>query len=858
MANRTMNCTEFSSLFNSSKPENHGVRLPGIEAPKDLLPKFKSYPSNNYEILVELCREGFKNLKLHKLQDNEKYVKRIKYELDVLNELGFIDYILLVWEVIAFCKKNDIPTGLGRGSAAGSLVLYVLGCTGIDPVKYELYFERFVSKIRAKKKVVDGITYLDGSLMCDVDIDVCYYNRQRVLQYLDEKFSGKTSKILTFNTLSGKLLIKECGKVIEGLSEDQVNEASKLIPKTFGQVMDIEEAYSQEDDFRNWCDEHKKVYDISLKLRNLIKNKGVHPSAIAISHDKLDEVCPTELTSDKNIVSSYDMNSVSAFSVKLDILGLRGVSVVDQTCKLLGITINDIDLNHESIYRNLQDLKAQHGLFQIEADLAYKVVREVKPKCLEELSAVLALARPGAMAYIDQYSKYSNHGDYEAVHPFFDDILKSTGGVCLYQEQLMKMVSKIGFSLDDSEQVRRCVGKKKVEEMKLWEGKIKDKIKENNLDPKIGEVLWKVANDSANYQFNKSHSLAYAALAACTVYLKFNHPKEFYLSLLRMSKYEPDPINEVSKIQKELRIFNIELLRPHLNKSSIDFEIEGDNIRFGLLSIKGVSDKTIEKITQFRKNDSNKFETFQSAKEAGVNIGILCSLIQAGALDGFKNSRSFIVYEAQLWNQLTDKEKSLCMDIAEEYDFQLVRILQAIQSKTNEKGKPLIKESRISTIRTKSEPYKKIYEQNKKSESFANWYYENHLLGYTCGTKLKEIFDKLTPNLEYIYDIVESANEIRTKVIGTVCEKPRTGTSRKGSKYLKFQIKDETGIINVMIFNDNYDTWKEYNGGKNPQEDDIIIVKGVKKDRDTIFAESFHVQSNKVYTKLSELKDKNS
>lgn len=852
-----MNSQEFCSIFKNTKIENHGVRLPIIEVPKNFLPDFKTVPSSNYEILAALCRDGYKRLKLSDSEDKDKYVERVKYELDILNELGFVDYILLVWEVITFCKKNDIPTGLGRGSAAGSLVLYLLGCTGIDPVRYGLYFERFVSKIRAKKKVVDGVTYLDGSLMCDVDIDVCYYNRHKVLQYLDEKFKGKTSKILTFNTLSGKLLIKECGKVVEGLTEDQVNHASKLIPKVFGQVMDIEEAYSSEEEFRSWCDSHGRVYSIALKLRNLIKNKGVHPSAIAISYDKLDEICPTELTSDKNIVSSYDMNSVSAFSVKLDVLGLRGVSVVDQTCKLLGMSIDDIDLNDPSIYRNLQDLRAPHGLFQIEADLAYKVTREVKPKNLEELSAVLALARPGAMNYIDTYSNYSNNGQYNPIHSFFDDILQYTGGICLYQEQMMKMAHKIGFTLDEAEILRRIVGKKKVSEVKEWKKKISDKIRENNLDPEIGEALWRVLEDSANYSFNKSHSLAYAALAACTVYLKFNHPKEFYLSLLRMSKHEPDPINEVSKIQKELHNFDIKLLRPHLNKSSVDFEIEGDDIRFGLLSIKGISDKTIEKITQFRKANSNKFETFEAAKEAGVNIGVLCALIQAGALDGFKNSRSFVVYEAQLWNILTPKEKALCMDFAEENGFQLVKILQAVQSKTNEKGKPLIKESRFSTIKTKSEPYKKILEQNQKSESFANWYYENYLLGYTCNIKLKEIFDPITPDLIYTHQAIDLPNQAKVKIIGKVFEKPKVATSKKGNKYLSFQLKDETGLINVMIFNDAYESWKAYNGGKNPEQNQIVIIKGSKKDMDTVFAESFHVQSNKVYTKLSDLKEKN-
>jgi DNA polymerase-3 subunit alpha len=216
---------------------------------------------------------------------------------------------------------------------------------------------------------------------------------------------------------------------------------------------------------------------------------------------------------DKDIVSGYDMDLASLVSVKLDLLGLRSATVVDEICKLVGISTDDIDFNDEFIYQNLQDLRCPHGLFQIEAPTNYKVVRKVKPRNLEQLSAVLALARPGALDYLDQYALYTEHDTYDAVHPFFDDILSSTGGVCLYQEQMMKMAHKIGFTLDEAEILRRIVGKKKVKEVKEWKQKIADKIKENKLDEEIGDILWKVLEDSANYSFNKSHSISYAALS---------------------------------------------------------------------------------------------------------------------------------------------------------------------------------------------------------------------------------------------------------------------------------------------------------------------------------------------------------
>ena len=386
----------FTKSFVDYNLDIHGVRLPQFEISDEYKREAEAASDcNNYDFLRKLCLNRFSELGLKKgTQEYDKYVDRIKYELETLKDLGFIDYVLLVWDVINFCKINDIPVGLGRGSAAGSIVLYLIGVTGIDPIEHDLYFERFISKIRAKKKEVDGVTYLDGSLMCDVDLDICYYRRQEVIKYLDEKFVGKTSKILTLNTLSGKLLMKECSKIVAEKSETEANEVSSLIPKTFGQVMDIKQAYEEEEKFKAWCDGDKETYNIALKLRNLIKNKGVHASAISLSYDQMEDTCPSELTSQKDaVVTSYDADWISIFNVKLDLLGLRGVSVVDDVCKQVGIKVTDIDLDDPFIYRQLQDFRSPHGSFQIEANTNFKVCQKVKPKNLEELSAVLALAR---------------------------------------------------------------------------------------------------------------------------------------------------------------------------------------------------------------------------------------------------------------------------------------------------------------------------------------------------------------------------------------------------------------------------------------------------------------------------------
>jgi DNA polymerase III alpha subunit len=417
----------------------------------------------------------------------------------------------------------------------------------------------------------------------------------------------------------------------------------------------------------------------------------------------------------------------------------------------------------------------------------------------------------------------------------------------------MQMAHKIGFTLDEAEILRRIVGKKKIDEIKAWQQKINAKVKHNKLPKEVGEVLWKIMEDSANYSFNKSHSLAYAALAAVTIYLKFNYPQQFFLSLLKMSRNEPDPIGEISKIQKEMYEFKIELLPPHIIKSDMDFSTEDINIRFGLLSIKGISDKSIEKLNSFRNKYSNKFEIFQAAEEADLNIGVLSALIQAGALSGFSQSRSKIVLEAQLWNILTSKEKRYAISFAEKFDYDLIKIIKHLNQFTDEKNNIVIKDNRLKTIKNKYDPYLKIYNQNSKSESFANWYYEKKLLGYTYNKSLKEIFAEKRENLNYISDVSDIPINTKIAFVGQIDE-VFSGVSKneKKTRYVRLKISDETAYINVLIFNDNIENNKLLNN-KNFEEGNIVIVKGLKKD-DCVFGDLVAIQDQQIYMKLNDLK----
>ena len=844
-----------------------GVRLPQIKIEARYYQELSvSDGISNYDFLRKLCLKGIENKGINEFKNKKEYFDRAKSELETLRSLGFIDYILLNWDIINFCHINDIPTGPGRGSAAGSLVLYLIGVTKVDPVKYELFFERFVSKSRAKQTEKNGITYLDGSLLADVDNDISYERRQEVIKYIEDKYPGRTAKILTLNTLSGKLCIKECGKIVGNYSEQDVNRVSDTIPKRFGKVAPLIEAYQESESFEEWANNNKEVFTIARRLEGLNKNTGVHPSGIAISYDKLEDICPVQLTNDGALVTGYDMNWVAELMVKFDILGLRTLSVIYDVCSQLNLDISSVDPDDPSIYDHFKSLNHPQGLFQIEAHTNFNVCKKISPRNLEELSAVVAIARPGALEFLGQYAEYILTGEFQSQNSFFDEVLSYTGGIPLYQEQLMKMAVKVGFTLDESEQLRRIVGKKKVDQMPAWKKKIEAKIKSQNLPLEVGDILWKVAEDSANYSFNKSHSLAYANLAAWTAYLKFNHPKEFFIALLRMAKYEPSPHEEINKICQELSFFGIDLLPPDLAKSGMDFRIEEDDIRFGLNSIKGVSEKSLQSLHDFRNSENpTKYDIFLSAKEAGLNIGILSALIQAGSLSEYKTRRSRLVLEAQAFNILTDREKRNFEALGAKYEWDVLNTIQAVisESLVGDDGRPLMKESRFATFRRKYDSYKAIYDKNRKYEKFANWYFENKLLGYSPTISLKEVFSESGDRFGDSLDFRGLELNSKGRFIGVVSDLFK-GISRNGNSYLKVMIRDEVGEYPVMLMDrrarDEQGRWgmndvlSRFNQ-KNPDglaKDSIVIFDGSKAE-DILFAHSFRVMNEKIYMKLSEI-----
>lgn len=479
-----------------------GVILPTVKIDDDQYEKLNLDKSvSNLVFLRKLCETNLVNKGLNR----KEYVDRLNMELDVLSELGFIDYVILNWDIINFCVSNNIPTGFGRGSAPGSLVFYLSGITRIDPIKHGLFFERFVSKARAKKLVKDGKEYLIGSI-ADCDNDISYSRRDEVVSYIERKHKGKTCKILTLNTLSSKLCIKEVGKMVGNMSEAETNFVSSFIPKHFGKVASLEDSIKESEQFRNWANLNPTLIDVAKKLHGLNKNTGVHPSGIVISNQEVDDIFPLSKTKEGKLVSGYDMDWVAKFAVKTDILGLKTLTVVSDCCEALGIKLDDIDINDQFIYDSLQNLRSCHGLFQIEAHTNFQVCKKINPKNLSELSDVIGIARPGSLAFVDQYvgKDEKSMSDLRNLNEILYTILESTRGIPLYQEQTMAMSAKIfGFSLEEADELRRITSKKKPEELAIWEPKVYANAKKLHLDQKLADFYWQLLNSSANYSFNR-------------------------------------------------------------------------------------------------------------------------------------------------------------------------------------------------------------------------------------------------------------------------------------------------------------------------------------------------------------------
>lgn len=486
---------------------NHGIRLPEFKlADEDYSRYGISKNASNLEILTAICRAGFREKLDSGIIPKEKkreYEEKIRNELGVLDRTGFVDYILLVYLVQSYARKNNFAIGVGRGSAASSIVNYLSGITDLDPVKYGLIFERFISESRTKLNIVDGVAYISSGA-ADVDSDYGDDDRDSIVSYLKDIYNSRFVKLSTQGTLTTRILAKEIGKVL-GYNEDNLMPLTGDIPVKFAKVASPEKAYEESVVYRQFCEKHPVLKTAAEILYHGINHTSSHASAYLVSHDELSEFMPCQLGGDGEIISTYEMNTANDLAIKLDILGVQTLSLVYGVLEKIGKKIGEIDYEDKKIYDiYLNNLEHSYGLFQISGDAVVRSLNKIKPSNFDELADVVSIARPGSFAFVDDYVDVKNNGISSAKCPeIFKDILEKTKYVAIFQEQLMFMANRIGFTMQEANDLRQVVSKKKTDKIIEWEKKIFDKGKENGVSKEDCKYLWDLALASADYSFCK-------------------------------------------------------------------------------------------------------------------------------------------------------------------------------------------------------------------------------------------------------------------------------------------------------------------------------------------------------------------
>lgn len=577
-------------------------------------------------------------------ESSETLLKRLDYELDVIGTMGFEDYFLIVWDYVRYAREHNILVGPGRGSAAGSVVAYLLGITGLDPLKYDLLFERFLNPERVS--------------MPDIDIDFCYERRGETIDYVTRKYGqARVSQIITFGTEAARAVIRDVGRVLD-LPLAEVNRIAKMIPNELGITLEkalkgkeLKELYESDPNVR-------ELFDFGKKLEGIARNSSTHAAGVVISADSLDDHVPVQNSNEEGFVTQYDKDNIEELGLlKMDFLGLRTLTVMGDALKLIKAN-RGIDLDLDAI--PLDDKDAcdiltkgdTSGVFQLESDGITKLVMDLKPEHFEDLIPLVALYRPGPLGsgmvedFIDR-----RHGKKEVtyLHPILEPILKDTFGVILYQEQVMQIASAMGgFSLGQADLMRRAMGKKKESVLKAQRESFVAGAIGNGISENIANEVFDLLVYFAGYGFNKSHSAAYAYIAYQTAYLKAHYFPEFMAATMTSFMQNMDKLTYYINSCKK---HNVKVLGPDVNYSEHSFAVQGDAIRFGLGGIKHVGDNAIYKLIQERERNglyTSITDFCRRVDSKVVNKRLLESLIRCGAMDGFEENRNQLLhmYEA--------------------------------------------------------------------------------------------------------------------------------------------------------------------------------------------------------------------
>lgn len=592
------------------------------------IPKFKAPEGEDNSVFFRrLVDEGVKK---RYGTFTEEIRSRVEHELEIIKKSGYEGYFLIVWDFINYAKMKNISVGPGRGSAAGSIISYVIGITDIDPLKYGLIFERFLNPARVT--------------MPDIDIDFCFERRGEVIDYVIEKYSKENvAQIITFGSMMAKGVLRDVGRVMS-IPYAEVDKIAKLVPNDPG--MTLKQALNIEPELKQKYDEDpviRQLMDTAERLEGLNRHASTHAAGVVISDKPLQKRIPLFKTADDQVTTGYSMKSLERIGMlKMDFLGLRTLTVIDRAVKIIkrtkgeDVDINNISLSDKATYELLSAAETS-GVFQLESSGMRDLLRKIRPEKFEDIIAILALYRPGPMGsgMLEEFIK-RKQGEIEVKydHPALEPILKETYGIIVFQEQVMQIVSALaGFSMAEADNVRKVMGKKIHDALKEIKNKFLIGAEKKDVNKATAEKIWDFIAYFAGYGFNKSHSAAYAMVTYRTAYLKANHPVEFMTALLASEKNNTDKISDY--INESVRM-GIGILPPEINESFKDFTVVGNDIRFGLSAVKNVGAGAAETIINTRAS-GGKFESiYDFAQKVGskaVNRKVVESLIKCGAFD---------------------------------------------------------------------------------------------------------------------------------------------------------------------------------------------------------------------------------
>lgn len=775
----------------------------------------------NYDEIKTICAE----------KDNAKeYVDRLEYELQIINQMGYVDYFLIVWDFIRFSYESGIPTGPGRGSAAGSIVAFTLGITKIDPIKYSLLFERFLNPERVS--------------MPDIDSDFCYERRQEVIDYVVEKYGAdNVSQIITFGTMAARLCIRDVGRAMN-YSYAEVDRIAKMIPTMLG--ITIEKALETNPELKEAYDSDERVknlIDVSRRLEGLPRHSSTHAAGVVIASKPLVEYVPLQ-KNDEMIVTQFGMTTLEELGLlKMDFLGLRTLTVMNDAVKMakanrgVDIDLDKIDFNDKEVYKMIGEGKTC-GVFQLESPGMTSFMKELKPDSLEDIIAGISLYRPGPMAEIPKYIEGKRNPDKVTyITKELEPILNVTYGCLVYQEQVMQTVRDLaGYSMGRSDLVRRAMSKKKhkvmEEERKNFIHGIVDEdgnivvpgCVRNGIDAEAANKIFDAMMDFASYAFNKSHAAAYAVVGYQTAYLMRYYPVEMIAAMLNSIMGISEKVAHYISIAEEM---GIQVLPPDINESYSKFTVQGDKIRFGMAAIKNVGSNVVDSIVKARES-KGRFESLvdfiNKMDVSSLNKRAVECLIKAGALDTFKvyRSKMLAVHEKLIDNISSDKKRNIDGQIS---------LFATEELKNPEVKYPDIKEFNKRNLLAMEKEMTGLYITGHPLDDYAKSLKMQTSIEISkilsAGETLDENFDENTINNDMFNN--ESLVQDNDRVIlGGILAQVSQKVTRNNTIMAFLKLEDLTGVIEVIVFPKTLTKVKEL-----CIADSLVIIKGrlsIKED----------------------------